>query len=541
MRGSRSFILGLLLAVLAVLAMLAVPVVRAQLEQWQALDLFDLRGGLNTTADTTAVAPNEAADIQNMVLDVSGSVSTREGFTRLTTSAFGSSATATGLAFYKQSGGNRYVVGTLSNGLTDSIRKQDYGGNGLPDGIWDDITPATGVSFPDDTLADFATVQDVLVIEDGVSTTAPVQWTGSGVATAISGSPNASMVEFHKRILWFAGRWDARSRVDFSNLDAYNTYTTTDFILVETDDGQVITGLKSALDCLYVFKTESIWRICGSDRDNLNLEQMVRGIGAASNQSIALINNKFIFQTSQGNFVIYDGGITVQLLSGKIQGTLDALNQDRIAKTVAVAFDDSTGDDDYYACVSDSGSGTHNRVLLFDTYHQAWTKFVGLACNAMAVIEVGTARKAIAFADYIGHLNRYPDGETDAGSIIQAFYQSGDLRVSQVPTQKTFREFQVFMRGEGEGRIAGFRWQVDFGGTTASDTVDLSLAGARWDTAVYDTSAYSDEATVIDLVHVNTVGDFINWRMEANEASSQVRLRGVRLWLEPSGRMGESQ
>ena len=205
---------------------------------------------------------------------------------------------------------------------------------------------------------------------------------------------------------------------------------------------------------------------------------------------------------------------------------------------MAVAFDDGTGDDDYYACVSLKGSGTHNRVLLFDTYHQAWTKFKGITCNALVTAEIGAAQHTLLFADYAGNLLRYPSGETDNGELIQAYYQSGDLRFPEIPTQKTFRDIQVFMRAQGTGRLAGFRYQIDFGTTTTSTTVSLADVGAIWDTAVWDTDAYADQATVIRRIEVNRMGDFLNWRLEQNTASNPVLLRGIRIWMEPSGRVG---
>ena len=516
----------------------------AQLEDYRAYRFFDLSGGLNDTAESTQVAANEASRLQNFIFSTSGSIERREGFTQINSSAIGATAVFTGLAYYKQSDGDRFLVGTVSNGASDAIYKMDYTGTSTPDGTWDNITGSTTLVLVDDTLADFATVQDVLIIEDGYGLSPPQVWNGTGDITSLRDSdadvPNASMVEFHKRILWSAGDDAAKSEVSFSNLDAYATWIATDTILVETDDGQTITGLKSALDCLYVFKSESIWRICGADRDNLYLEQMVKGIGAASNQSIALINNQFIFVTSQGNIVVYDGGITVQTLSSKINGTLRSLNPSRFRKVVATAFDDGTGDEDYYACVSLEGAGTHTRVLFYDTLHKAWSVLAGISCNAMAVMEVNTSQKALVFGDYAGRANRYPDGDTDAGSTIIAFFQSGDNQFGDIPQEKTFRDLQLFARDEGNDRVAGFRFQVDFGGeVTTSGTADLAGAGAVWDTAIYDTDTYADGSTVIRRFPVDRVGDFLNWRVEQNDGLSPILVRGVQAWVQAGGRLGE--
>lgn len=524
------------LRALVVVGLLASVPASAQLGQWRAYDFFNLTGGLNDAADPTAIALTEASDLQNVLLSTSGGIEKRSGFSQINSSASCGGSAFTGLTFYRQADGDRFLVGVCTN---DTIQKMDYGsGTSGPDGTWDAITGSVSLTVNADDLADFATVQDVLVIEDGIRTTDPITWTGTGNASVLTAAPNASMVEFHKRILWVAGRSDARSRVDFSNLDDYTTWTATDFLLVETDDNQVITGLRSALDCLYVFKTESIWRICGSDRDNLTLEQMVRGVGAASNQSITVINNRFLFTTHQGDVAVYDGGITVQIISSKIEGTLAPtnINLSRIEDTVAVAFDDGTGDEDYYLSLSLSGSGTHNLLLVFDTLHQAWTKFSGISANAMTSYEVGTQQRAIAFSDYSGYVNRYPSGTSDAGTSISAYYQSGHLRLD-IPTVKTFREFQLMLRQEGSQSIT-FERRVDFAGSGTASTISLAGSGALWDSATWDSSSYADIVTAITRVPVNESGDFILWRISDNSTNNPFLLRGLRLWAEPEGRLG---
>lgn len=515
---------------------LCLPSAQAVELPWTAVEFFNLTGGLNDGADPTAIAPNEASDLQNVVLNTSGGIEKRSGFSNINGTVLGATATLTGLTFYRQSDGDRFLVGLVSNGATDTIQKMDYAGSSGPDGTWDNVTGSLSLAFADDELADFVTAEDILYAAYGDGTRSLLKWTGTGNASELTSLPDATMAEFHKRILWLAGRSDARSRVDFSNLDEPETFTSTDFLLVETDDGQNITGLKSALDCLYVFKTESIWRICGADRDNLYLEQMVRGIGAAGNQSIALINNQFLFMTSQGDVALYDGGLTVQILSAKIEGTLSGMNMDRFDDAVGLAFDDGTGDEDYYLALSASGSSTNNRLLVFDTRWKAWTKFTGLAVNAMTSYEIGTSQRAIAFADYLGQANRYPTTDADDGAAIDAYYQSGHLQLG-VPQLKVFRDTQVILRQEGTTYNVTFEYRIDFEGAGTSTSLSLAGTGALWDTAVWDAASYADIATSTRRIEVNKEGDFFLWRIANANASQPFLLRGVRVWVEPTGRI----
>lgn len=521
---------------LPLLLLLAWPVSAQTMGEWTAREYFDLTGGMNNTKDVTALDPTEASDLQNVVFSSSGGIEKRPGFARINSSAACASGAFTGLFQYKQADGDRFLLGICTN---DTIVKMDYGaGTTGPDGTWDNITDSLSFAVGQDDLADFATVQDVAVIEDGLRTTDPYTWTGTGNATSLTAAPNASMVEFHNRILWVAGRSDARSRVDFSNLDDYTTWTSTDFILVETDDGQVITGLKSFIDCLYVFKTESIHRICGRDRDNLRLEQMYNGIGAASNNSIAIINNKLVFLTNLGDVAVYDGGINIQIISSKIEGTLssDNLNLNRLQYASAVAFDDGTGDQDYYLSLSTAGSGTHNLIIVYDTLLQAWTKFSGINANALTAYEIGTQQKAIAFGDYSGFSNRYPSGTSDAGSDIEAYYQTGHLRFD-IPWLKDFREFQLVIRQTGNFSIT-FEQRVDFADTGTVSSVSLAGSGALWDSAVWDSSVYGDQTTAILRIPINEIGDFFQWRVEDTSDNPAFLVRGGRLWMEPVARIG---
>ena len=508
----------------------------AQVGTWVAKTFTKFTGGLNDGADPTILNEQEASSLQNVVFTTSGAIAKRPGWGHVNPAATCGGLAATALTFYKQADGDRYLAAVCGN---DTLKKMDYaGGSAGPDGVWDDITGALSFNTDADTPADFATAQDILVIEDGLGTTAPYEWSGSGNADGLDGSPpDATMVEFHKRHLWLAGRTDAPSRLDFSALDNVESWSTsTDFILVETDDGQPITGLKSGLDCLYAFKSHSIWRVCGTNKDDFTLEQMVTGVGAANNASITSINNQFIFLTTEGDVAIYNGGLDVQILSAKIEGTMADLDFDRLDEAAGVAFDDGTGDEDYYLCVSTAGSATHDRLLVFDTLHQAWTKFTGIPCNALTNYEIGTAQTALLFSDYTGFTNRYPTGNADNGQAIAASYTSGHLDFG-IPQQKHFRHAQIILQQQSTDSNLTFDPRVDFETSGVQTTLPMAGSGALWDSAIYDQDTYADLTSTIANVELQRVGNYFQWHIEQTAASQPFLVRAVRIWTEETGRV----
>lgn len=532
---ARRVVLGLL-----GLCLLGSPLLRAQAPPWTAFDFFGLTGGLADGLESTAIQPTEASDLQNVVFSTGGAIRRRDGFTRINASANPSTtASTTGLVFYKQTDGTRFLVRLVNDGGSDLIQKMDYGsGTTGPDGTWDDITGAVSVSIGTDDQASFTFALNRLLIEDGVNTTIPAQWTGSGNASALTNAPNSQFVVFHKLHVFAGGNNTNPSRIAFSALCAVDvscltSWTSTDVIDVETNDGQIVRWLASGLDALYIWKDTSIWRLTGTDRDTWKLDLMVKDVGTLAGPSVQFINNKFVFLTSNCDVGVYDGGINVELISTKIQGTLDGLNLDRCDEAVSAQFDG-----DYYVSVSDGTSSTHNLLLIFDTFHQAWTKFSGMNANALATYEIGTLEQAITFGDYAGFVNRYPNGNTDAGSAIDSFYQSGDLRFAQLPHEKIFRLARIFANQTGSGNNLTFSRRIDFIGTGTSTTISLAGTGSLYDTAVFDTDAYADLTTVIGRVEINEPGDFLRWRVADNSTSPAWTVRGIQLWVEETNRIG---
>jgi len=66
--------------------------------KWRRGDFFSNQGGLNDAFSSIAIAVNEAADLQNVVLTTGGAIKTRGGFDNINSTA---TVTGTGLAFYR--------------------------------------------------------------------------------------------------------------------------------------------------------------------------------------------------------------------------------------------------------------------------------------------------------------------------------------------------------------------------------------------------------------------------------------------------------
>lgn len=499
--------------------------------KWKSFDFFDNGAGLNDAFAPTAIADNEAADLQNIILTTYGSFATRDGYAKLNSTTLGASVICTGLKYYSPISGSKYLIGIFDN---DKVYKMDYGAGTGPDGTWDDITGSVSFSIGQNNLASFAIGEDTLIIEDGLNTTAPYKWTGSGNIAALGGSPpNATMVAFHKNMAFASGNDTNPSTIYFSDVGDIENWTTglSGNLSVETDDGSIIRAIIPGFDALYIFKDYSIWRLTGSDKDSFQLQRMVSGTGCRSPNSVARIGNDFFFTDGQGNVYLYDGAIKLKLISTKVQGTLDGANFSRWLYVSTTQFED-----DYYVAFSNTGSSSSNRLLVFDSFNTAWVKFTGISANAIAVADDGAGQDMIVFGDYSGFVYKYPSGTNDAGTAISAYYTTKQFRFPEVNPEKDWKLLNIYAAQKGNYNLT-VETRKDFETSGTTENINLLGDSSLWGTAIYGTSKYGGQNIIIGRVEVNKEGKFFQLKFSNSNLDEPIEVKGYQIFIEPSDRL----
>lgn len=498
--------------------------------KWVPFIFSDNAGGLNDGFSDTAIEDNEASDLQNVVFTTGGAIRKRQGWTKINPDSV-ATGIITGIHFYKQADGDRFLILVQDNG---NISRMDYAGD-VPDGILDQIGGFPNTITAND-LADFAIGEDTIIIEDGIGTTPPLAYIGGANVIGLgTGVPNCTMVAYHKLHAFCAGDSTNPSRLFASNLGDISTWTSTDTIDVETQDGSIIRDLEPGLDALYIWKDKSIWRLSGTDRDNFVLERMVDGTGTLSRRSVAKLENQFLFVTNQGDIAVYDGGINVKIISHKIQGSIDNANFTRFKFSPGVVFDN-----DYYLSYSLTSVAQHNRMFVFDSFHRAFTKFEGINANAFTVAETTGGREFLAFSDYNGFINQYPDTDADDGGAIDFFWTSKNFNFPQLATvgggvEKVWKVIRTFVEGGNYTMIVEQR--ADFEATGVQTVIDLGGDQPLWGTAVYGTALYGVDAVIVSRIEVNKIKDFFQVKFSDNDASEPITIRSYQLFIEPTSRM----
>jgi hypothetical protein len=511
---------------LTILAVLSIPVIAYSSLNWVQYSYFKNVKGLNNAFSPIAIEDNEASDLQNIIFSTSGSFKKRSGFTDINDDRYGAT---TGIKYVKFSDGKEQIFIISSD---DKVYKMDYGSSG-PDGILDDITGGLSFSIGQNNLASFAVGENTVVIEDGLNTTPPMAYHDEAVScVTLAGSPpNATVVAYHKNQGFCAGNSAYPSTLYFTDVGNLLNWTTglSGNIDVENNDGSIIRALVPGFDALYIFKDNSIFRLTGDDKDNFQLQRMVQGIGVMSSQAVSLIGNQFFLTTGQGEVYIYDGAVGVTKISNKIEGSLKintAYSRYPYLSTLEYL-------DDYYLSVSSSSSGTNDTVFMFDTFNMAWTKFSGINSNAWTVFDDGTGKDKILFGNYHGTILKYPEGDNDNGSAIDAYYITKQFSYPELGPAKDWKTLRVYAAQEATDYNLTVTTYKDFETTGTETSIDLkSTTGGSYGTAVYGTDVYGGESINISRIEVNLDADFYKIKFSNSNADQPFEVYGYQMYVE---------
>ena len=164
----------------------------------------------------------------------------------------------------------------------------------------------------------FGVLNNLLVISDG--TTSPMTWSGTGTAfTAMTGAPSGMFPEVHCNRYFLAYSPAYPSRIWWSAADDPTTWDlATQFIDVNPDDGDQITGIKSYAGVLYVFKHRHAYIIQGNDFNptfgNFSVQPMQQVPGCESHNSIVIAGDGNMYWYSNKGLVQCSGSYTPKFI-----------------------------------------------------------------------------------------------------------------------------------------------------------------------------------------------------------------------------------
>jgi hypothetical protein len=195
------------------------------------------------------------------------------------------------------------------------------------------------------------------------------------------------------------------------------TWSNDDYVDIAALGGQQIEGFATLYDNLYVFLTDSIYKISLVGGDELIvITEVSEGIGCIAKNSIQNIqigNSEGLIFLSRDKTINFCDGVKVSEISTNISGVMDDLFSARLPYAISV---DDQENSHYYLAVTDT-SGTNNLLLDFHYGIGEWSKHTGINANAFCVANDANAKPQIYFGNYDSIIYQMidPDKDSDVG------------------------------------------------------------------------------------------------------------------------------
>jgi hypothetical protein len=339
--------------------------------------------GYNDTLKPELLPAGYAADALNCVLE-NDKIEKRTGYSLVGNDQ--GSKRGLGLFGYENAAGTKRLVAMFDDAGGANAIMSHWTGSGN----WANVNG--GGSFTANIDVNFEQGDDLLFTFNG--TDSSYKYDGTD-ASAVAAVPVTKYARWFHNYMFCAGNSSTPSRLYFSNVGDPETWGAGDYIDVNPNDGDVITGLHILGDELIVTKKNRVWVLTGFGSAGFavtDINERVTGFGNISHRSMANIGNDNLFLSFVGEMphirsvqrtryaVVVAGGI----VSDNIEGTLGGVNKTKL--DLSACFFDGRR---YYLALADGSSTYNNLVLVYDTLNKGFTRWTGLNPAAWAVSTIG--------------------------------------------------------------------------------------------------------------------------------------------------------
>ena len=277
-------------------------------------------------------------------------------------------------------------------------------------------------------------------------------------------------LEIYQNRLFIGGFSLFPSTVQYSETGEPESFLPTSFFEVRTNDGDVLTGLKSFFQQILFFKDKSFHALSGDNDENFALKEISDQYGALNNRCITTFENNCLFLDRKG-IVSYDGANIGLLSSEKIEGLFKTMNIDA-AKQSAVMVHDRIRNQ-ILTSIPINGATLNNTMIVYDYLAKAWTKREGPEIvSALAICRGNQTSPYVFYGSYSGAINFFtPSFISDVGVGFTCLLKSRFYAPEGQSTQKLFRKLWLNQEIVGASSQLEINFFQDYGSSVILSTV----------------------------------------------------------------------
>ena len=388
------------------------------------------------------------------------------------------------------------------------------------------------------TFADWQSGRALINTDIGLYT-----YTGTGSASAVSAAPIGKFVIIWKNYVFTAGIRGSPNAVRYCTLSDYTSWPAANSLSNQfnTNDGDVITGIRILKGKLYVFKRYSIHRVTHTGSNPLFQVDQLLGIGSPSHYSIKEVDlggdigTVLIFLTSEKKLAVFDG-YNIQVINENLTEETNDLFQSSDDQPLSFSDMNYTYIDQFHAVVkSDTseyilysvlGSDTSvNYAFVFDYKTGGIYPYDGqIFSSSIYAISTNKSKKLYS-AGYSGYLWEMESGNSDDSSSINAYWVSGKIRPEGVSLLNRLLQLAIHFKEISSGSTLNMNFQsrIDWN-TLWTDAVSFNYDRA-------DEYAFG-KTTVFDI---GTIENMFQVKIKDNSTQAAPKIYGLDLYGESLG------
>lgn len=478
--------------------------------------------GVDNNSDPSSIGDDKSPDALNVIFDSNGSVATRKGYSKLLTTTYSGGAILGMRALYKSDAITKQLV--YFSG-TDFLRYDNAGGSVKINSV----NYTTGKQWDSDIYL------DKMYAGNGVD---PLQAYDFTTIANVSGAAGITpqYVRVHKNRTWLANA--NSSRLYFSNAGDPNTYPVNNFIDINTNDGQVITGLEELTDALVIWKTDSIWIVQGeplgagntTTLGNLQMRRLNSDVGCVAFRTICKVQGVIFFMARSGVFVLQN--YQTQLISKDVNGTFRGMNTNTQNASWACY---SALEKKYILNYPDGAATTPNKCIVYDTLVKGWAVWDDIpgSCgtnfkfNNTDTMVFGDAVKGIVYKMF----QNYNDIAGDNGQASSTGSTTALNDASKAWTTNGLVDAKVYIiNGTNAGQTA-----VITANTATQITFSPAMTLATDSSCVYTIGGYAAywKTKISDFSAPQMTKKYKYWNIFADSATGYNLMLGISLGFAP--------
>lgn len=479
-------------------------------------------GGLNTLHGPLNIEDTQSPNCKNVHTNLIGTLQRRKGFSVLGTATSGSSGY--GIFDYWSDETTHYLMCYIDTYLY----KIDVSSNDF-DGTLDPITLGTAMTADNMEFEQFNDGGTNYLVMSTHSRNTLQKYDGTTCTDLSSDTdmPASKYIKQWKGYLFCANIAGYESRVYYNDVSGSiiddGDWDATDYQDIRTNDGDFITGLAVLKGRLYTFKRYSIhrWTYLGGT-PLFSLKAAISGVGTKASNTIKNINHPkygevLAFLGTDGRFYVFDGS-QVFPISNIIEADNDT-SEFNLTK-ISMNYLDGACAVDYkfrhwYVCWLPTTS-YNNWCLVWDYYTDAWFPFNNMDARACGVGESNGVQRAY-FIESSGAVNKFDDGNDDAGSAVNSLYDSKKFNYGDQAILKSQRYIDIQLKNNPTTELNFYHrsdWEYTWG---TAEALDCNGGGFILGTSILGTGVLGGPSAKTNTINLNALGQCEQFRWASND------------------------